>query len=258
MVAPATHALVVFLAVTQGIQALLFERGEMAVGSWTDLFGISREGFFGGRLWQPLSSSFVASPPLEFLSSALTLYVVGRLYEAAFGSKALLATWLLGGVVGAVTSMLLPSEPLGGFGPANTAVLISLVARLPRLPVPTVAFTLPVQWIGFSLVLLESLRLLGDPTPRAATAALALVGGGSAGLLVGWVWPTVLAPRVRRQLERRERRRQVEDIERGLQEEPELDRLLDKIAREGLGSLSPVERRFLVRASNRYPSAPRS
>ena len=48
------------------------------------------------------------------------------------------------------------------------------------------------------------------------------------------------------------RQRVVEQIERELMAEPELDRILQKISRGGMKSLTADEHRFLQNASRRY------
>jgi hypothetical protein len=47
------------------------------------------------------------------------------------------------------------------------------------------------------------------------------------------------------------RRRAVAEIERGADDEARMDRLLDKIHREGIGSLTRSEKAFLERMSSR-------
>jgi hypothetical protein len=81
--------------------------------------------------------------------------------------------------------------------------------------------------------------------------------GAIAGGVYSYLWPQVIRPWGQRRARRRAHRREVERLERGLMEERELDRILDKINRDGMSSLSAEERRFLKEASDRRQDAKR-
>ncbi len=192
---------------------------------------------------------------LHLAVNAYLLWVFGGEVETLWPGRRFLAFlgWVV--LVGAGVHLLLvplmgASMVLGGSGIVN-AVLAANAAMYPGRILDLIL--LRCRLITFFLVWLavDVLRALymagGMGTGVAADVHLA-------GAAVGWIWAGGLERHGGpfRGIILRWRGRQAEQARRrAREEEAELDRILAKIGREGLSSLSPRERRFLERRSGR-------
>jgi membrane associated rhomboid family serine protease len=225
--------------------------------------GVSAEGIGKGRLWQVLTYPLVHGGVRHLCWYMLILFFAGRILEGIVGTRRFLGLYVACAAGGALGAFLhdQPGQPTIGAGGSIMGVLTILLVLAPNLPVNLIFFMLRLKWVVFVLVAIDFCFAVGgpvildDPSPSYYWTPLLGAVTGFGGI---WVWPRVLRPRVEQLRQRLDRRREVDEIERSLHDEKELDRILDKITRQGMGSLTERERRFLKRASTRYHGSRRS
>lgn len=199
----------------------------------------------------------------HIVGNLLVLYFFGTMVEHEAGRRGVTVLYLAGGVFAAVVQMLMvwvagqPSDiPLVGASGACYALTLYATMMAPRAPVYFLIIRLEMRWLATILVVAAAyytlLELRGEV--HSGTAHAAHLGGALFGYLAfryfrGYFLALnyssgPLLPFLDRW---RDERRQREDAR--LQQD--LDRLLDKVHREGMGSLSAAERRALERAGKR-------
>jgi membrane associated rhomboid family serine protease len=176
----------------------------------------------------------------------LGLYFMGPETERAIGTRQFFILYFLSGILGGIGWLFISDSPwavcIGASG-AIFGVIGAFAALFPHRPITLlVLFILPVTmkaWVlAVSLAVVELVFLLGSPQQGIAYAAH-LAGG-----VAGYVYALALfrgLGGVMRSWRSWTRENPVSQVE--------LDRILDKIAREGIQSLSRRERTVLDEAS---------
>ena len=215
-------------------------------GGVTRLFGLSIPGLKSGYLWQLVTYLFVHGSPLHILLNMVGLYFMGPETERAIGSRHFLILYFLSGILGGIGWLFIADAPwavcIGASG-AIFGVIGAFAALFPQQPVTLlVLFVLPVTmkaWVlAVVLAVSELVFLLG--TPQHGIAYAAHLAGGVAGYVYALALFRGLGG-VSRAWKVWRRGQPVSQVE--------LDRILDKIAREGIHSLSRQERKVLEDAS---------
>ena len=205
--------------------------------------------------WQLVTHGFLHSDSglSHLLFNGLGLYFFGTMLEGLIGTRRFytqfLAAIVAGGLLHLIASWILGGGGLPVVG-ASGAVLALVCAAAVLNPRQTVLFLfIPVQlWVLAALIVagdlvgvLTSLRDGGG-----SVAHWAHLGGAAWGAVAAkrrWLW---IDP-----LERLQARRAAREAETTRSEEAEVDRLLGKIQREGIGALDRREKALLKRASAR-------
>ncbi|HEX9693053.1 MAG TPA: rhomboid family intramembrane serine protease [Gemmatimonadales bacterium] len=235
-------------------------------GPWfLDLFGLQPDRLLV-RWWTPMTYMFVHAGFPHLAVNMLMLFFFGSAVEERMGSRAFGAYYAVCGLGGAVLSLAMVfSSPAGmviGASGAILGVALAFAFYWPDAPIYVfpVPFPIKAKWlVTFFVVANLASALLGAQN---GVAYLAHLGG----LLFGFVylkWESVTTrrervtvPRIRRpqrptpQAGRRDKPREKAtagaprpDNEHSIYDE--VDRVLDKISRSGLESLTPTERRLL-------------
>ncbi|MCX6966354.1 MAG: rhomboid family intramembrane serine protease [Verrucomicrobia bacterium] len=220
--------------------------------NWMEVYlGLSREGISQGFYWQFLTYMFLHGGWLHLLVNCLGLYFAGREVEIVCGPRHLLGIYFLGGIVGGIVQLLWMSAsiPLVGASAGVCAVLLAFTTILPELEITALLFfIIPIRmqakWMGRIVVgssLFFALSGLGGNIGHVAHLGGAVLGWFYARRLGfgGAFWLQRFVRDRRRTRERQERMDPNEFISR------EIDPILDKIAREGIQSLTRAERRIL-------------
>jgi membrane associated rhomboid family serine protease len=196
----------------------------------------------------------------------VTLYFFGTMAERALGYRGTFKLYVLGGIVAALVHLAVAAPqgmadvPLVGASGACYAFLVYAACMAPRALVILIIVPVPLGWLAAGLVFVGLYStyvefMTGFPGGVAHSAHL---GGAAFGFLVhrrGWFRD--LTPFAQRQglaaglFRRWTRWRQQRLATHAAAERQELDRILDKVHREGIGALSPGERRVLERQSER-------
>lgn len=225
---------------------------------FTLMFGLSHGGGLLLTAFRLFSYMFLHSPTLllHLLTNMLALYLLGPEVERGMGGRHFLIMYLLSGFLGGLGWLLLSDGGLCvGASGAIMGMVASFAALYPRRRLVLILLPMfPIKaWIlalGFGV--LELLLYLARPGSTIAhTVHLA---GGVAGCFYtlavfrpgifsgDWISKTLRA-------RRGPRPRATGDGPP--MEVRELDRILDKISREGMGSLTRRERKLLEDASKR-------
>lgn len=190
--------------------------------------------------------------PLHFLLNMLFFYFFGPLVEGAVGQRRLYHLYLIGGVVGGIVQSLLgravgaDAVPIVGASGSIYCLLVYAACMAPRMRVIFFIFPIELRWlvgvlvfIGLYSTYVELVSGVGSKTAH---------GGHLGGAVWGFI--AYRLPAVEwRGLERFESWRRSRELSRSRERQAVLDALLEKIQREGIGSLTPAERRFLDRTS---------
>lgn len=225
------------------------------------------DAIFGLQVWRLLTYQFLHFGLLHLFFNMLALYFFGPLLEGWWGTRRFLAFYLLCGMSGAVVFTALAFIPdvldvttastLIGASGAVYGVIIGAATLYPHQPVSLlllpITFSLRTMAIVLMVIVLLSL-LAGSPNAGGEAAHLG-------GALLGWLlvkhaswlnwadrdWTSRLSPtRVRHKLQQRNWQKSQQRRE---SLEAEVDRILDKVQREGLQSLSSREKKTLQRAT---------
>ena len=249
----ASRMSVVMWLVVANVAATLVQWGaDFASPHWVEsYFGLSHEGIAEGYYWQFLTYMFLHGGWLHLFVNCLGLFFAGREVEIVCGPRHLLGIYFLGGLAGGIVQLLWVASPvpLVGASAGVCAVLLAFTSMLPELEITALLFfVIPIRmrakWLGRIVVgssLFFMFSGLGGNIGHAAHLGGAVLGWFYARRLGfgGAFWFQRFWRERRRTRERQELMDSSEFISR------EIDPILDKIAKEGIHSLTRAERRIL-------------
>ncbi len=216
---------------------------------YTALFALSGMGLRAGWIWQLLTYQFLHGNLSHLLMNMFALYSLGPETERAMGSRHFAALYLLSGILGGVGFVLIsPRQFCLGASGAVFGVIAAFATIYPNRPVsllflPFVTFKAWVLAVIFGVV--ELLYLIQGVEGGIAHSAH-LAGG-----IAGAIYAAVNARGFSLALSLRPRRSS--GTVSGAVDLAEVDRILDKVAREGIDRLTRRERATLEAASRRVP-----
>lgn len=214
---------------------------------WLALDGASIR---AGHYWTVFTYSLLHAHPLHLLANGLLLYFAGKEVEPIIGTRHFVILYVLSTVVGGAAHLLaMPEVPLLGITPAVAAVVIAFTTILPELDVTAnLFFVLPLRlrakYLALALLAVAAILWTVPTLPEIGPVALLAASG------VAWVYVKQLGFGNPLAIQRFifNRRQRAARLERMSAEQfitTELDPILDKIAREGMPSLSRAERKLL-------------
>lgn len=240
-------------------------------GAFTMIFSLSRAGIGHLAIWQPITYMFLHGGLWHILINMLGLFFFGPETERFVGTRRFLWLYFGCGVAAGIGWLLISGREnaycLGASG-AVFGVLGAFAAFFPERPVTLLLFfvvpiTMRARTLAIGLGLINLFSMINAPGQVAYAAHLAggLVGYGYGHFSIkgGFEWKRLLNPlRWWHEVRWHWRRRKFQVLsssEPPPEDEPpdagEVDRILDKVAREGMRSLSRQERETLERASKR-------
>ncbi|MCO5044123.1 MAG: rhomboid family intramembrane serine protease [Kiritimatiellae bacterium] len=220
-------------------------------------FGLSISGIMQGHLWQFLTYQFLHGGTMHIVVNGLMFYFLGAEVERAMGRRHFLLLYFLSGVIGGLGWTLFTYPYAGVCVGASAAIfgLLSAFAVLyPQREVTLLLmFVFPVTLKAWVLALgLGLIQVLFTISPSGGGIAYsAHLAGGLAGLIYTI---TVFRPELWGALVGRSKsviatHTQARTIRHAEANREEMDRLLDKISRDGIHALTPAERRRLEEIS---------
>lgn len=231
-----------------GVQRGLYEVLALDPGQWRDWFPFV-------PLWQLVTHGFLHSTTYipHVLWNMVQLFFFGTMLEGAVGSRRFLVFYFAALTCGGLLHLfveLATGSPVPAYG-ASGACLGVVVAMATLRPRATVfVFFIPVAlWLLAGVIVAIDLMTAITQLTKGGSDGVAHwvhLGGALWGFLavrLGWIhvdW-----------LERLRARRVVAQEQSRREEDLRMDRLLDKIHREGMSSLTKAERTFLKRVSSR-------
>jgi membrane associated rhomboid family serine protease len=228
------------------------------------VLALSGEGVSRGFVWQPLTYMFLHGGIWHILINMFVLWFFGREVEYFIGPKYFTRLYFLGGLAGAALWLAFNFHspvPVLGASAAVLACVIAFATLFPDREVTLLVFfilpvTLKARYMALIAVAFDVVPLLSGTGTN--VAHLAHLGGAALGYLyikqLGYgatpVWLLRLQ-RLARSLRTRPRtnsRPRYESPEEFIRQE--VDPILDKIAREGIHSLTRRERKILESAKD--------
>ncbi|MBU0743742.1 rhomboid family intramembrane serine protease [bacterium] len=257
-----TPTVKVLLAANISVFVLQFMLGQSAARVWFDhFFGlVPRKALAGLHVWQFATYMFLHLNFMHIFWNMFILWMFGSELDALWGRRGFLQYYFVAGIgAGLVYFLLMPLiEPAAAYAPligASGACFGLLMAYGLLFPERRVMlwFLIPVKvkWFVLGIGLFELMAIW-----RADSVGhLAHLGGLLFGYLYlrgGKKWLDGLR-RGRRRRKADSRFRVVDDEQdRDPVVRVEVDRILEKISREGLDSLTPAEQEALRRASRKH------
>ncbi len=235
------------------------------------LFALNATQLKHGFVWQPLTYLFLHDPGNLFhiLINLLVLWFFGREVEYFIGPKYFTRLYLLGGLTGAALWLAFnfqSSSYLMGASAAVLACVIAFATLFPDREVTLLVFfvlpvTLKAKYLALVAIAFDIFPLLSRSDT--SVAHLAHLGGAA----LGYVYIKHLGygsqPRwvlwLQRMIEklRPHRRPKPRPVSREEFMSEQIDPILDKIAREGMQSLTRRERKILESAREHMQNQPR-
>jgi len=249
---PAVKALLIANGAVFAVQVALHVASPATAEGFLDLFSLTPALAIGRlRLWQFITYSFLhevrGALPFHLLFNMFMLWVFGGDVERTLGRPRFLKLYFGAALAGGLCMIPMYRGSVLGASGAVFGVM-AMVGRLFPHRRLLIWGIVPVRARTLILVLAAVEMLLLVASGGASNIAhLAHLGG----FAVGWFFLSLEragqgAQQVRRiKQERREERGDAEVRRR-------VDELLKKVGREGLGKLTPSERRFLKRSSERF------
>ncbi len=218
-----------------------------------DYLALSERGLLEAFSWQFVTAPLLYGGSWHFFGSIVVLYVLGRDIESILGQRHFVYLFLCGAVGGELGHLFLMPEETALYGASGgvAAIVIAYATILPEMDLVAwrsrfFAIHLKPKHVAGAVVFLSLVMLMVDR--HGAVAHSAIPGG----LISGWLYVHLLGfghpSWIQRWLWRR--RIAADRIERMTLAEfiaVEIDPLLDKISRSGVGSLTRAERRILAR-----------
>lgn len=246
-----------------------------AVNRWGE-FTI-RSAFGSGRIWELITFQFLHASLGHVLFNSIGIYFFGPWAERWWGTRRFAAFYLLCGVAGALFYTLLALSgilPARGFSYADVPLVgasagifgsilcVAVIApqAMVRLLIPPVSMTLrtaAIVFVGLAVLVILGDILIGGSWFENSGGEAGHLGGAILGFLLtrypyllgkpgGGSGNVIRPPEFRRKKHPAKLRPRTE-IE--IATASEVDRILEKIHREGTGSLTEEERQILDRAS---------
>lgn len=227
-----------------------------------EYLGLSYRGIDHAYAWQFFSAMFLHAGAFSFAGSMIVLYFIGRDVESIFGQKHffyLYLTGLVGGELGHL--FLMPAATVLLAAPGGVAaVVVAFATILPDLELTQSLFFIPAaklkaKYLGFAIFAIGLVLAVFDR--QGVVSHSAFLGGGAAGWLyahlLGFGRPSFVQRVLRRRRVEGERRRQM-SLDEFIAEE--IDPVLEKISRNGFGSLTRRERRALAEVREKMTEPP--
>ena len=206
------------------------------------------------RPWTFVTYMFLHGDPMHILFNMLGLYIFGSRVESRMGGSRFLQMYLIAGVVGALAhAVLSPGAPVVGASAAIYGVLMAYAMFWPRDRIYVMG-VFPIEaWLAIVLYGLYDLSSgIGGGGRVAHFAHL----GGLAGAYI-YIWAMdrfspakrfrakvgSVAPSTEKSLKQNWKNVQLEGVHQLSRDE--VNRILDKINAEGIGSLTAEEKLFL-------------
>jgi membrane associated rhomboid family serine protease len=248
--APAAKWIIVLTSVVFILQ-LLLARSRTA-GTILGFLVLHGDGLRAGMVWQPVTYMLLHGGVGHILMNMIGLAFLGPEVERRLGTPHFVTLYVVSGILGGLGFVLLdPRAMCVGASGAVFGVMAAFAALFPQRRMALVLFpffTLPAWKMVAAIVLIEVLYLVQGGT-SGGIAHSAHLAGALAGVVYARVagrggMTAAFAPGIRRRIGE-----WISPAAERPVDAAEMDRLLDKVASQGLGALTASERRRLEQAS---------
>lgn len=225
-------------------------------GPMSRWLGVTVGGFW--QLWRYVTMQFLHGDFIHILFNMLGLYILGTPLEQHWGTRRFLRFYLSCGAVAGLAYVTIgalfqlnPELPIIGASGGVYGIVLACAVFFPQFRIIFLFFPVPIRFaalIIFGGMILLVLRSLGAGHTEAAMSDVAHLGGAVTAAVWVWVLPRV-GIRMRLGPNGTGRGRWERKLKRQRRQQEEIDRILDKIRRDGLASLSRHEKRILRQAT---------
>ncbi len=224
------------------------------------MFALSGPGLTKGFIWQPFTYMFLHGGIFHILFNMLFLWFFGREVEYYIGAKYFTRLYIAAGLAGAALWMVFNFSsrvPVIGASAAVLGCVIAFATLFPEREITLlVFFVLPVRlkakYLAFITVAIDAVMFLTQPNSH--VAHLAHLGGAALGYIYikhlgygttpRWIfWGQDIGKRLKPRHAPKKRDLRPEEFMSKY-----VNPILDKIAREGIHSLTSEERKILESA----------
>lgn len=268
---------VVWLILANAIMFLLDAVSQRMIdGGLITQLGLSMTGIRQLRFWQPLTYMFMHGGIMHLLMNMIGLYVFGTEFERQFGRDRFLQFYgicgILGGVAYLIFSAISPGYqyvPLVGASGAVYGLLLAAIIFFPTIQVILFIFPIPIRVFGLIVLAILLLSLISPGGIANVGGEVCHIAGAITGLGVFYAWgimPTVrfgggkgitILPGSGRGRSNPNPGGWEKQQRKLAEERAEVDRILEKVSRQGMHSLSWREQRTLRKATQRQQRADR-
>lgn len=214
------------------------------------------------QVWRYVTFQFLHSPndPWHILLNMLGVYMLGTPLEALWGWRRFLRFYLICGIVAGVAYVVIGAlggvphgMPIIGASGGVYAIVLACAVFFPHFQIILLFFPVPIRLaaiIIFAVMIFTVVSSLAVNNADRAMSDVAHLGGAVAAAVWIWVVPAAIGAkhqatrRLNQGAWQRKMRRQAE-------EGAEIDRILQKIHDEGVGSLTGREKQMLQDATRR-------
>lgn len=231
------------------------ERDRLADPGWLQHWlALSSEGVAAGYWWQFLTYGLLHAGPLHAIGNALLLYFAGREVEPIIGRRHLGIMFIAANVLGGVAQWLgMPGSQVVGTSAGVAAVVVAYATVLAEFDVVghlffVIPLRLRAKFFGLAVFVFGAACWATNTLAVVAPAAICV------GCVTGWIYARELGFGnsfwwERRKQDRRQREERLQRMSADQFVEEQVDPILDKIAREGIQSLTKEEKRMLEQGS---------
>lgn len=208
------------------------------------------------QIWRLITYQFLHWNAFHFLFNMFGLFFFGPILEHLWGSRTFLRFYLISGAAGGIVYTLLvivhalPAGPMAGASGGIYAIFMAVAIMFPRMMV-LIYGIIPVR-IGLLVIIMIIISLLKFASGQNAGGEAAHLTGLAAGAVYVLYKPWFTKSRLERK-----KGSWAKKIEQERQFEAEVDRILEKVNRQGIGSLSEKEKQVLQEATRREQTAGR-
>jgi membrane associated rhomboid family serine protease len=217
------------------------------------------------RFWTPLTYMFMHDGIFHILFNMLWLYWMGQIFEDFLGEKRILGLYFLGGFAGAFlyvasynifpaftqSGALLVSSAVGASA-SVMAVMVATATIVPDYTIPLILIgPVKLKWLVIVYIVIDFLGVTG---PNAG-GEIAHLGGALFGFIYikqvqrGNDWIGAISNLFKSKSKLKVVRGNSDIKSGGVPRQDEIDRILDKISKNGYESLTKQEKEILFRAS---------
>ncbi|MEN8126521.1 MAG: rhomboid family intramembrane serine protease [Planctomycetota bacterium] len=200
--------------------------------------------------WRIITYQFLHGGVFHLVFNLMVLYFMGPFVERSFGSRAFLKFYLICGAAGGIVYTLLArfgileiGSMVGASG-AIYGVMAAVAIMYPRMRILLWGIIpMTMFWLVILVIVMSFLNIAAGTNAGGEAAHLT-------GLAMGFLYmkykPWITQHRMKRQ-----KGAWTQKVERERNFQSEVDRILDKIHREGIGALSNREKQILQEATRR-------
>jgi membrane associated rhomboid family serine protease len=253
---PTATAILVALGVGAGVSQMVItfmlrdQEGGKMLWQW---LALDRESLGVSHYWKFLSFPFLHHDPVHWLINMTLLFCAGREIEPIIGGRHLFGIYGMGTLTGGLAHVFaMPQVPLVGACAGVVAVFTAFCTIMPELEVTIfqIPMRLRARHLAAAVVLMNVVLWSTFSLPMIGPAAM-LAGG-----FAGWAYVKQLGfgnplPIQRYIFEKRERAARLERMSPEQFMVTQIDPILEKIARDGLHSLTRAERKILVQGGDK-------